>query len=249
MTAPNIYHYSPHTGELTGMGFPDPDPLILGNWLFPQYCTEVVPPDVPAGSVAVWQRGAWKVLEDHRGETYWLDGEKVVIEELGKLKPGMTNVGPPEAPEGYAVVWEGGTWVAKVDHRGETWFADHNQPVDIDFLGDPADRGLLRENPPSEEEVPEEPDETVLPDLMILLPRREFRRALLHNGYGDQFIEQAIATIEDPVERADAEIFWQDTQHFERYFPLVVTLSQAAGLTEEQTDTLWKYGVSLLNGE
>lgn len=80
------------------------------------------------------------------------------------------------------------------------------------------------------------------------LPRREFRRALLHKGMGTAVIEGVIGAISDPIEREEMSIWWQDTQMFQRLHPVLVSMVAAAGLSPEQGDAIWAYGVSLVDG-
>lgn len=144
---PNIYHLDPATGALTGMGYADPDPKDPGNWLIPAQATTETPPSVPAGHIAVHAADGWAVREDHRGEVYWLDGEQIIMTTFGAPPEGATEEGPPDAEVGHVVQWIEGGWVQVPDHRGEVWWLGENQPVVVDELGDPADQGLLAENP------------------------------------------------------------------------------------------------------
>lgn len=82
----------------------------------------------------------------------------------------------------------------------------------------------------------------------IALPRREFRRALLHNGIDNAAVVSVITAISDPVEREGMIIWWEDTQLFQRHYPILVSMMGDVGLTESQADAIWAYGVSLLNG-
>lgn len=86
------------------------------------------------------------------------------------------------------------------------------------------------------------------PDLsQIDLPRREFRRALLHNGMDTSAVLAVFAAIADPVDREEMTIWWEDTTVFQRRHPILVDMVAAAGLTPEQGDAIWAYGVGLLN--
>ncbi len=65
-------------------------------YLIPAGCVEVAPPEVPAGHVARWQDGAWDLVEDHRGETWYLDGVAAVIAEVGDpVALGYSKTPPP----------------------------------------------------------------------------------------------------------------------------------------------------------
>lgn len=66
-----------------------------------------------------------------------------------------TEVAPPLAQAGKARVWDGEAWALLPDHRGETWWSGPNEPVVVNFIGDPALQLLVSANPftPSFEEV------------------------------------------------------------------------------------------------
>lgn len=95
--------------------------------------------------------------------------------------------------------------------------------------------------------LPVEPEP--IDPLTIELPRREFRRALLHNGMDTAAVLSVINAISDPEEREEMMIWWEDTQLFQRQHPVLVQMVAAAGLTPEQGDAIWTYGVGLLQGE
>lgn len=67
------------------------------------------------------------------------------------LVPAFATVtDPPEEQEGHARVFKDDAWSQVVDHRAETWWDSDGRPVSIDFLGDPADRGLIDVEPEPE---------------------------------------------------------------------------------------------------
>lgn len=156
MNAPTIYNYHPVTGEFLSTGLADPDPRIPNNWLIPANATTIAPPAPADGHTAAFINGAWVSLKDHRGETWWKDGQSYTITGLGDPSAeGFSPDGPPETGEHETAVWEDGEWAVYIDRRGETWWADHNTPVLVDFLGDPADHDLHPERPPYVEPDPE----------------------------------------------------------------------------------------------
>lgn len=59
------------------------------------------------------------------------------------------TVPPPQFGPGMRPVWRDGAWQIMPDHRGETWWRAHDQPVLIDALGDPAALGLVANQPPA----------------------------------------------------------------------------------------------------
>ncbi|WP_082547137.1 N-acetylmuramoyl-L-alanine amidase [Rhizobium sp. Root149] len=52
-----------------------------------------------------------------------------------------------------------------------------------------------------------------------------------------------IAAIPDPLEREAAMIDWQDTQSYQRDYPMINQIGAALGLPEEQIDALWLWSV------
>lgn len=80
------------------------------------------------------------------------------LEEGNWLMPANSTVMEPLPPEdGKAVVWSDQQWSYLADHRGETWWNEHGQPVVIQDLGNPADSGLSSEEPEPEPELPVTP--------------------------------------------------------------------------------------------
>ena len=77
------------------------------------------------------------------------------------------------------------------------------------------------------------------------LKRRQFRLTLVMNGYDLNEIEALIDQIEDPMQRTIAQIEWQDATDFERTNPTLLMMAQMLGLTSEQLDSLWEYGLAL----
>ncbi|EGJ51834.1 tail fiber assembly protein [Desulfocurvibacter africanus] len=103
-----IYHYHPETHEYLSSTPADLDPLeteLAGEprYLVPAQATEQTPPEVPAGHAACWTGQGWELVEDHRGELYWLpeddwQHEGRGMETLGALPAGATMI-RPEMPE------------------------------------------------------------------------------------------------------------------------------------------------------
>lgn len=83
-----IFHYSPHTGELLGAGISDDDPLDLENTLIPAYSTKLAPPETGPREAAVFTEGSWQVVPDWRDFHYWMpNGNSYDITELGVAPP------------------------------------------------------------------------------------------------------------------------------------------------------------------
>ena len=71
------------------------------------------------------------------------------------------------------------------------------------------------------------------------LTRKQLRNGLLSIGVTLADVEAQIATISDPLEREAAMIDWQDTESYQRDYPLIAQIGTALGLPEEQIDALW----------
>ncbi len=55
--------------------------------------------------------------------------------------PNCTPDEPPVVASGEVALWDGSSWSMAADRRGETWW-DGESAVVVDFIGDPAERGL-----------------------------------------------------------------------------------------------------------
>lgn len=104
-----IYHYDPRTGEFTGNGNADPDPLMEGGWLIPAHATSDAPPPPGAGQVAAYRDGAWVLEPDHRGEIRYdtSTGRPVEITAPGPVPATLTAIAPPRV----TAAWDGEGWV------------------------------------------------------------------------------------------------------------------------------------------
>ncbi|WP_349357007.1 terminase gpA endonuclease subunit [Escherichia coli] len=73
--------------------------------------TDIAPPDIPAGFVAVFNsdESSWHLVEDHRGKTVYdvASGDALFISELGSLPENVTWL----SPEGEFQKWNGTAWV------------------------------------------------------------------------------------------------------------------------------------------
>ncbi|EAN8257196.1 tail fiber assembly protein [Salmonella enterica] len=102
-----IYNLRSDTNEFIGAG----DAYIPPHTGLPAHCTDIEPPEIPAGSIAVFdsEKNTWNVVEDHRGQTvYRTDtGEAIWISELGSLPENVTTI----SPDGQYEKWDGTKWV------------------------------------------------------------------------------------------------------------------------------------------
>lgn len=106
-----IYNLSSSTNEFIGKG----DGYIPANTGLPAYSTDIAPPTVKDGFVAVFNSDSckWSLVEDHRGKVVYdiHTGEAITINQLGKLPDDVVSV----APEGHFVKWDGDKWVHDTD--------------------------------------------------------------------------------------------------------------------------------------
>lgn len=77
------------------------------------------------------------------------------------------------------------------------------------------------------------------------LTRRQFRLALVANGYNLSDIEALINQIEDVVQRQVTLIEWQDATVFERNSSSLLDMAELMQLNTEQVDALWSQALTL----
>lgn len=77
------------------------------------------------------------------------------------------------------------------------------------------------------------------------LTRRQFRLALVANGYNLSDIEALINQIEDVVQRQVTLIEWQDATVFERHSPNLLTMADLLGMDKQTVDALWSQALAL----
>lgn len=98
------------TREFVGESIADESPLEEGIFLIPAYATPNAPPEVSAGSAAVYVNDAWSTVADWRGKTLYAtaDGRARVVTDLGD-EPNVEYT-DKEYP-GAAYAWSGSEWV------------------------------------------------------------------------------------------------------------------------------------------
>lgn len=69
--------------------------------------------------------------------------------------------------------------------------------------------------------------------------KRQLKQALLLSNIPLQNIDFAISQISNPIDKALMEIFWNDSNEFERNHPKLIEFSVALGISEEQADNLF----------
>lgn len=108
-----VYNYLVDTKEYIGSG----DVYISPNMGLPANCTNIEPPEIPAGFVAAFDRDkdAWQLVADYRGQTVYNTetGKPECITALGDLPDNVTEI----APVGEFQKWNGSEWVTDEDAR------------------------------------------------------------------------------------------------------------------------------------
>ncbi|HDW4062717.1 TPA: tail fiber assembly protein [Escherichia coli] len=111
-----IYNLLAGTNEFIGEG----DVYIPPHTGLPANSTDIAPPDIPAGFVAVFNSddASWHLVEDHRGKTVYdvASGDALFISELGPLPENVTWL----SPAGEYQRWDGVSWVK--DEEAEKLF-------------------------------------------------------------------------------------------------------------------------------
>lgn len=77
------------------------------------------------------------------------------------------------------------------------------------------------------------------------LTRRQFRLALVMNGFALADIEALINQIEDDMQRQIIQIEWQDATVFERNDSSLFVMAALMGLSSAQIDELWSQALTL----
>ena len=76
------------------------------------------------------------------------------------------------------------------------------------------------------------------------LTRRQFRLALVTNGYSLTDIEALIEQIPDEMQKQIIKIEWQDATTFIRSSPNLLVMADLMGLSAEQVDALWSQALT-----
>lgn len=73
----------------------------------------------------------------------------------------------------------------------------------------------------------------------------QIRLGLLAAGIMPTAVDAAIAAIPDPVERSQAQAYWEYSTTYHRNHPLIAQLGSALGLSSDAIDALWQASASL----
>lgn len=72
-------------------------PLESGLFHVPAGCVEIAPPFLQAGQAAVWSDNSWRIVADHRGETWFRGRVPVTIDFAGDpSEQGLTSCPPTQ---------------------------------------------------------------------------------------------------------------------------------------------------------
>ena len=77
------------------------------------------------------------------------------------------------------------------------------------------------------------------------LTRRQFRLALVANGYNLSDIEALINKIEDVGQRQFTQIEWQDANTFERHNPSLLLMASMLEISSDQLNQMWAQALAL----
>lgn len=144
-----------------------------------------------------------------------------------------TATNPGGAQLGRAYKFVGYSWESVPDCRGERWWpvdAEFNtELVTIDFIGDPAERGLTSFEPPAPPVVVQ-PAVVSARQIRLALNRLELRVA----------VENYVATADQ-----DTKDTWQYDPEFRRDHGMIAIAAEALGKTPEEVDGLFWLAKSL----
>lgn len=71
------------------------------------------------------------------------------------------------------------------------------------------------------------------------LTPRQLRLGLVRNGVSLDLVEDAIAAIQDPLQRDEAWIYWDYSTTIRWEHPMTQTLMALVGITQEQATAMW----------
>lgn len=79
----NVYSFDRLTGEFLCVADAFAHPARPDEFLMPAFSTEIAPPDTIENQCAVWSGEDWRIVADHRGETWFMDQQPVIVTSLG----------------------------------------------------------------------------------------------------------------------------------------------------------------------
>lgn len=98
MSSQNIYHYD-ELGVLSGTSKAEANPREKDAYLVPAFATTAPPPTTGKNQCARFRDGAWEVVADFRGTSYWLpDGTRHEVTSAGEVLPPDALAAAPLPP-------------------------------------------------------------------------------------------------------------------------------------------------------
>ena len=124
------------------------------------------------------------------------------------------------------------------DHRGQTWYEKDGTSVLIDYLGDPAERGLLKEKPAANEDNA---------PLIYSCSAAQAKIVLLQMPSPIDETETMLDLVEYIVMNADraTQIWYENAGNWISNDPYVIEFAGMIGLTEEQIVDLFQEAAKL----
>ncbi|MDL4912587.1 MAG: tail fiber assembly protein [Enterobacterales bacterium endosymbiont of Blomia tropicalis] len=116
----NVFNLLDGTNEFIG----ESDTYIPPYTGLPANCTNIAPPEIPAGYAAIFDidGNTWLLVEDHRGITVYETetGTPIYISSLGALPPNVTTISPDRNYQ----KWNGEAWIDDVDAEREAFIRE-----------------------------------------------------------------------------------------------------------------------------
>ena len=98
------YNFDSITHEYTGRETAQENPKRPGEYLLPAHSTLTEPPAIREGYARIWNGEAWEYIEDHRGETVWVDHfTSDTIRVLGPIPEGWSLTRPEKTMNRSAI--------------------------------------------------------------------------------------------------------------------------------------------------
>lgn len=86
-------------------------PLETGVYLIPANATPNEPPEMPTGTIAVFEDEKWSIIDDLRGNCYSITTQEITYNSDPRTIPtGFTNIIPPEITRQQYLTWNN-NWV------------------------------------------------------------------------------------------------------------------------------------------
>lgn len=77
------------------------------------------------------------------------------------------------------------------------------------------------------------------------ITKRQLRLSLVRNGISLESVDAAINAMPDGLQKAEAQIEWDDASYFSRNHPTLLLIAEALGLNSSQVDVMWQEAVQI----